>query len=322
MASTPDPNATSMVQRKLQNIIIPRLEFREATVSEALDFLKHKASSLDTDDPGRRGVNIVLNAPDETRITVALTNVSLGDALRYVTNLAGLKYKVEQYAVTVVPLSTPIDTLITKEFRVPRGFLAAAQAAEDKRSGGSGLTNRLEARDYLVASGIAFPPGSSAIYLPGSGKLIVKNTQENIDLVDAIVESSIANGPPSSGAPKRQVGFLPMKLELPKSGKQIAIEGPGAPDEIRLTYTALEARGQRHWLLFLLGAVAFLTLKGRHPWWRTAWVILQLSAIPLCFSTAATAACNILLAGWVTALFVDRLARHFIFKPAHSEAAV
>ena len=52
---------TQAIQRKLNTIIIPKLEFREASIREAIDFLKQKSVQLDTDpDPTRRGVNIVL----------------------------------------------------------------------------------------------------------------------------------------------------------------------------------------------------------------------------------------------------------------------
>jgi general secretion pathway protein D len=42
---------------------------------------------------------------------------------------------------------------------------------------------------------VTFPPGSSAIFLPSSSKLIVRNTQENLDLIDAIIEASAGSGP-------------------------------------------------------------------------------------------------------------------------------
>ena len=47
---------------KLNRIIIPKIEFRDATVREAVDFLKIKSRDLDVQepDPTRRGINIVL----------------------------------------------------------------------------------------------------------------------------------------------------------------------------------------------------------------------------------------------------------------------
>ena len=57
-----DSAGTARINAKLNRIILPRLEFREATIREAIDFLKKKSVELDTQetDPARRGVNIVL----------------------------------------------------------------------------------------------------------------------------------------------------------------------------------------------------------------------------------------------------------------------
>lgn len=256
---TQGPAQTGQIQRiqnKLERIIVPRLEFREATIREAIDFLKKKSVELDTteENPANRGVNIVLRLdqgsmgasqevippaplaplipgleplpggavpepmapissinPNEARITVSLANIPLGEALRYVTGLANLKYKVEPYAVSVVPLGTPTETLVTKEWKVPPGMMATAPAAGGAEAGGlapagagmggdatrgsTGIARRTEAKDYLAASGVTFPPGSSAIFLPTSSKLIARNTQENLDLIDAIVESANTSGP-------------------------------------------------------------------------------------------------------------------------------
>jgi hypothetical protein len=41
------------------------------------------------------------------------------EALKYVTSLANLKYKVEAYAVAIVPASVNTETLIQKEYKVP-----------------------------------------------------------------------------------------------------------------------------------------------------------------------------------------------------------
>ena len=62
VVTTDIPAATTeRIRRKLEHIIIPKLEFREATIREAIDFLKKKSAELDTDSaPGDRGVNIVL----------------------------------------------------------------------------------------------------------------------------------------------------------------------------------------------------------------------------------------------------------------------
>src|SRR6058998_3514746 len=51
---------TALVSKKLNSIIIPHIEFRDATVREAIDVLREQAAENDTGPEGQRGVNIVL----------------------------------------------------------------------------------------------------------------------------------------------------------------------------------------------------------------------------------------------------------------------
>jgi general secretion pathway protein D len=248
-----DTEGTARITAKLQRIILPKLEFREATIREALDFLKRKSIELDTlePDPARKGVSFVLKlegagggipapaapsapaaptipglepipgaapaAPPEAapvsspaalgdaRITVALSNIPLIEALKYVTSLAGLKYKVEPYAVAVVPEGTNTTVLIQKSYKVPPGFItriatqggdaSAIAPAPGEGSGGALRGGRVDAIEFLKASSVPFPEGASATYLPTTSRLIVRNTPENLDLIETIIEESTRGGP-------------------------------------------------------------------------------------------------------------------------------
>src|SRR5438552_452675 len=158
---------------------------------------------------------VVAAAAAEPRITLTLNQIPLGEALRYIANQAGLKVKVEPYAVSIIPISEQSNDLITKEYRVPPDFISTtltgstllgrgaytkapgtaapvgpAGTGKDTQesTGGQQLVNREGAKDFLEAQGVAFPPGASAAFLPQGSRLIVRNTQDNLDLVDAIVE--------------------------------------------------------------------------------------------------------------------------------------
>ena len=206
-----DTHGTANINRKLDEIIIPKIDFRDATVREALDFIKQRASSLDSveQDPARKGINIVLKlAPDAaesgSRITLSLTDVPLRAAIDYVARAANLKLKVEPYSVVVVPQSEPIDVLITKEYKVPPSFITALPAGSGAApapvpgvapGSQSSVTARSGAREFLEANGVTFPPGASANYISSTSRLIVKNTQGNLDLVDNLVENSLTTPP-------------------------------------------------------------------------------------------------------------------------------
>src|SRR5438874_10022521 len=56
-----DVTGTARMTQKLNSIIIPRVEFRDASVREAIDFLRQQAAANDPDgDGGKKGVDIVL----------------------------------------------------------------------------------------------------------------------------------------------------------------------------------------------------------------------------------------------------------------------
>jgi Flp pilus assembly secretin CpaC/tetratricopeptide (TPR) repeat protein len=220
---------TEATMAKLNRIIIPRIDLRDTTVREAVEFLKQRSRELDTstDDPqGKRGVNIVLklnpSPPDltvppaegptpaprggtaDTRVTLSLTNVPLIEALRYLTELAGLKYKIEPYAVSIVPITENTTDLITKKYRVPPGFIPAGPVtgAEIPSPGAAReevleprIGSRTNALEYLQSQGVTFPTGAFAQYVPASSELIVRNTPDAIDLIDSLVDAAIGVQP-------------------------------------------------------------------------------------------------------------------------------
>src|SRR5438105_7182856 len=273
-----DASNTARIRNKLDSIIIPRIEFRDASIREAIDFLRQQAAANDPTTEGRRGVDIVLRLhslgrstepapvtatttvggaaapaeplpagesapppaagvatavpgvtpatpslppvnPAEARITLTLNQIPLGEALRYITSQAGLKVKVEPYAVLILPLSEQSNELTTKEYRVPPGFISGTvnvgvsalnrgptKAGGGAAPGGTGkdtqestggqlLVNREGAREFLESQGVPFPPGASAHFLPQSSRLIVRNTIDNLELVDALVEQANVAGP-------------------------------------------------------------------------------------------------------------------------------
>src|SRR5213075_3310091 len=57
------------------------------------------------------------------------------------------------------------------------------------------LVGRADAITMLKSMGVVFPPGASATFWPHSGVLIVRNTQDNLDMVDALVDQANASQP-------------------------------------------------------------------------------------------------------------------------------
>jgi general secretion pathway protein D len=191
---------TQSVNSKLDEIVIPRISFTDATLREVIESIREQAAQLDTEatDPADRGVNIVLKLPasdEDQQITIDLANLPLREALDYVTRLAYLKVKVEPYAVLIVPITEETDVLLTKEYRVPPGFLSNLPSGSAVGGAVEGTVVGNKAQDFLASQGVGFPTGASAVFLPNSSSLMVRNTQENLDVIDAIVENESGAAP-------------------------------------------------------------------------------------------------------------------------------
>ena len=224
-------NSKDAINNKLNKIIIDKMDLEDASIREVVDFLKQKSRQLDnsTDDPKKKGVNIVLKlaspaaapAPvdgqaaeipasesgvtEDTKISIALKNVPLIEAVRYLTELSGLKYKIEPFAVSIIPLTENTEELVTKEYRVPPGFIPAS-SGESVPSGplpggqatgdaNTRITGRRNATQYFTEQGVPFPTGAFAQYIASGSKLIVRNTQAAVDLIDTIVEGATGVAP-------------------------------------------------------------------------------------------------------------------------------
>ncbi len=240
-SSRSDVSRNEAIIAKLNRIIIPHLDFRETTIREAVDYLRQTSKKLDTLEPdgSKKGVNIFLKLPsanataaaassdilspgtgtpgaapvaaaplttEDTQITLALNNIPLYEALRYVAAQAGLKIKIDPVAVSIVPLTDVSQDLITKEYKVLPTFIPKVEDSATDASAPFGaavvagstekrVKGRQNAQEYLSKLGIPFPPGSSAQYIPAGSKLVVRSTQDNIDLIDAIVDAAAGQAP-------------------------------------------------------------------------------------------------------------------------------
>jgi general secretion pathway protein D len=188
---------------KLRTTVVPMVDLQGASFEEVIEFLRIRSRDL---DPKRKGVDFVLKAPPEIRsrpVSLTMASVPLEEVLRYATEAVGAVYRVDEFAVTITSHAERSETIITKQYRVPPDFLqtspvdagAAAPAADPfaaAPAGGGGLViRRLGARELLEQRGISFPEGASASYNPSSNILVVRNTAENLTLVDTYVDQAV-----------------------------------------------------------------------------------------------------------------------------------
>lgn len=188
---------------KAQKIILPRVQFDNATLSEALDFFRRKARDL---DPEKEGLNIVLmtSTPVQAQISLDLRDVPLNQALQYVSELSGMSAVFEPSALVIHPLSSCGEGAeqLTKKYHVPGTLLVA----------------EMDVKKWLALHGVAFSEGASAIFIKGESELAVKNVPQELRRVDAILKAhgvrTQSPEPPAPAIVKRAQAIVIPKIDF------------------------------------------------------------------------------------------------------------
>jgi general secretion pathway protein D len=231
-ATTTNAPADQDLVKKMNDIMIPEIEFRQANIHDVVDFLVKASIAEDTttDNPRDKGVNIILNlggsagsspvapssdpfattpAPGASspsisgvpEITFTARYISLFQAIKIITSVAGLKYRVEGKIVMIVPMDAPEGDIEHKWYSVEPTFIDIINKGAGEGGGGdtglgvvgadlntrvSGGRGDIEA--YFKGLGVEFPKGSSVQYQQSIGKLIVANTARNLSLIERILQ--------------------------------------------------------------------------------------------------------------------------------------
>lgn len=238
--STAATDGIAYITEKLRRIIIPSVNLDEGTtVEEAIDLLRQRAAELDTLelDPTKKGVNFVIrtsrsSAPagnselneasdEDTALLgsgdlgaaklsdpIRVRNLPLTELLKIICDSTRLRYKVDNYAVTLVPQTEQGEDLFTRTFRVKPGFASSLNSGASTNGGAEAdpfadnsggapagaLTARPPIIDLLKQAGILFNEGSAAT-LGASGTLLVTNTPSELDKVEQLIEAHDTGSP-------------------------------------------------------------------------------------------------------------------------------
>ena len=228
---------TQRLQDKMAKIMIPSIEFRQANINDVVNFLVEESIRQDADGggvniilnmsiPGQEqgaagpafadqggGMSMDLfgDSPADDAglgsapvaavgvktITLNLRRISLLDAIKYITEVAGLKYRMEDNAVIITPAGVVSGHVITRMYPVQPSILDVViqkeESDQDKTGefvemgGGKTTIKRGDVKDFFEKSGVPFPVGTSITYNPSISQLIVANTPENLDTFERIL---------------------------------------------------------------------------------------------------------------------------------------
>jgi len=237
--SGPTINAgEASIASKLNTIVIPEISLNNSTVEEAVEFIRLRSVEL---DPEGTGINFVVRTPkvvgedgadlgdggdlgaaddalgagaNPNAILIKqlnLKNVPLRVALQYICEEANLRYKVDEFAVTLLSTKDEGEAdIVQRRWTVPPTFETFLNTTGGDGGGGAveadpfggggggddgGIAPRLGIIDLLKNAGVSFGPDSSATLLSASSTLIVRNTPTQLEVIDGIVKAAQNNTP-------------------------------------------------------------------------------------------------------------------------------
>lgn len=190
--------------QKLKSIVIPEVSFSGADLESIRRALISLSRQYDS-DPNKTGVNFVVSADIATAqpVSLKLRQTSLGDVVRYVAQIAGVKWNLTDVGVKFSPLIETSPDLIPREFLVSSSFwkstntTASSSGVSSPRGSGGGNVAEpsetgggLSEQAKLEELGVKFPPGSFAVYNRNTKRLRVVNNAEMLDLIGQLIAAA------------------------------------------------------------------------------------------------------------------------------------
>jgi general secretion pathway protein D len=235
--------AQQKLQQKMEGIIIPQIEFRQANITDVVNFLVDASVA---GDPDGVGVNIILKlssgdggvsapaaapasrgapvddfgfggdfggdfgggfeepaaaataTPGVPAITLNLRRINLLDAIKFITEVADLRYRIEGNVVIITPANVVSGRVVTRMYPVQPSILDVIVEREDtsgdtrtgdfvEMGGGRTSIKRSDVKDFFERAGVPFPQGTSITYNQSISQLIVANTAENLETFERIL---------------------------------------------------------------------------------------------------------------------------------------
>ncbi len=228
----PEGEKESDLIQKMKNITIPSIDFRLANIVDVVEFLVDASRSADQEGDG---VNIILHlgsavsaaapakpanetdffgdgflmedTPPESNagdlagmedvppITLSLKRVTLFDAIKYVTEVSGLKYRVEENVVIITLKDMSVEPLLTRFYPIQPSVMEMLIETKEAEGGGefggaleaSNVRQKQPIRQLFEELGVKFPDGSSILYRSQISKIFLRNTADNIEVFERVL---------------------------------------------------------------------------------------------------------------------------------------
>jgi general secretion pathway protein D len=191
------------LQRKLEAISIPAVNFTNVELNRVVSALSALAEEFDLTGEPPKGVNIVLLDPANANppVSITLRNLTLKRILDFVTDTVGYQYEIQADAVVVRP-GGEHTALATEVFPVTRSTVIRmtgqgsagadrshrpAETAEGAKDTGPTIDEAMALRRFLQHAGVGFESVTGSNLAYDGSAIIVTQTARNLERIRTIL---------------------------------------------------------------------------------------------------------------------------------------
>ena len=212
------------IERKLKSIMIPEINFRQANLTDVITFLSDASRENDTENttPDRKGINFILQTSSSTQSAAEVTDdpfgapaadvgasaggaptftfsahyVPLKDVLDIVMSTGNLKYRIRSNMVVIMDKNSPETELQFRAYPVLPDIEQKVTSFSDSNDSGNDIigmgsptiqSGTSDWKESFRKYGVEWPEGSSVEYMRGVGRLMVRNTVENLANLETVL---------------------------------------------------------------------------------------------------------------------------------------
>ena len=210
------------ISEDLDSILIGSVSFEDTPMEDALDFLRGEArkkgvsinftfkraeaqapiatsssddEDMDEDDTDSEPVTVEASASSESIIkNLKAQNMTAKELLDEMCKASNCQFRIENKVVRVYQTGADSNLMEVRKWKVPTSFFSTEGSGSDDSGDGfeeesSAPSSKINPAEALSQCGVKAPQGSSANYSRQTGVLTVRNTPDNIDMInEAIID--------------------------------------------------------------------------------------------------------------------------------------
>jgi len=201
-------SASYDLEKKMEQTIIPKVEFSDADLPTVTKSLVSLSKSFDL-DPEKKGVQFQIAGVDASQpVNLKLQQVSLAELTRYVANVSGTKIRIEEGGiVNFVPFVDKSPLILERRFTVSPSFFkeksspleSSGSLMDSSKRGSAAVSSSDSSGDNNTGSspqkilsdlGVLFPGEAHAAYNRNTCQLTVQNTPEMLDFIGQLISAA------------------------------------------------------------------------------------------------------------------------------------